>query len=339
MFYKSIFQGYLQFHNERSYGKVLEMFRYKIETIYKTDILIKDEEYFHEDQLTFLVPRVVIQLSKKNWRNTVDLIKYLSQFAVSGAVGAWMIESGKILQYAMIEPQGDKMAVQAYLKGKKLSDEEGSEKAALDALTATIDKYDKHAQAYERRGYINYKLGNIKDAIYDFSKCIKLDPSNANAYCGRAKIYIETNKLKDAVEDLKLGSAKSIALQPIYWTATRMRAETYYKLKQLDKAAFDLKLFTNRNFSPDNVNFKWKKFALLLYSKVLVELEEYGLALEALQKIGTLEGDQVNIPEDDYFAILGIAKKLAGKKGYISDLKTAINLGSSRAQTFLEEIS
>ena len=339
MFYKSIFQGYLRFHNERSYGKVLDMFRYKIETIYKTDIIIKDETYFHEDELSFIVPRMVIQASKKNWRNTVDLIKYISQFAVSGSVGAWMIESGKILDYAMIEPQGDKVAVQAYLKGKKLSTKEGHEQEALQALNAAIEKYDKHAQAYERRGYINYQLGNIEDALYDFSKSIKLDPSNANAYCGRAKIYIEKKKYKNAVEDLKLGSAKSIALQPIYWTATRMRAETYYKLKQLDKAAFDLKLFTNRAFTPDNVNHKWKKYALFLYSKVLLELEEYDLALEALQKIEAVTGEQINIPEEEYYTLLGIAKKMAGKKGYMADLQTAISLGSSQAQTFLEEIS
>ena len=339
MFYKSIFQGNFQFHNERSFGKVVDMFQYKLDNFYKNDILIKDEEYFHEDALSFILPRMVVQASKKNWRNTVDLIKYISQFAVAGSVGAWMIDEGKIIGYDMVEPLGDKVAVQAYQKGKELSAQDGAEHEALESLNKAIDKYDKHAQAYERRGYINVKLGNIKDALYDFSKSIKLDPSNSNAYCGRAKIYIDDKRFKDAVEDLKFASAKSIALQPIYWIATRMRAETYYKLKLLDKAAFDLKLFTNRKFTEENINHKWKKYAQLLYSRVLMELEEYDLALESIQKINAIEGEQLEIPEEDYYMILGHAKKMAGKKGYVADLKTAASLGSSRAKSLLEGIS
>ena len=340
MIHKTIFQGCLRFHSKRSYDKVVDMFQYKIENFFKNDTLIKEaEEHFEEERLLFKVPRMVIHANTKNWRSTISLLEYLAQFAVSGKVGAWMVEEGKILKHKLIQPIGDKAAVQLYLKGVATMDDDGKESEAIDYFTQAIERHVSHAEAYECRAIIHSRMGNPELALADFDACLGIDQTNPHAYCGRAKLKLATGKIKEAVEDLKMSSAQAIALQPIYWEATRLRANAYYELKLLDKAAFDLKLFTTRNFGEDNPNFKMKKVSLLQYSKVLMELAEYDLALESIQKIKLIEGDQVEISEEDYYTTLGMAKKMAGKKGYVADLKTAANLGSRKAKSILEEIS
>lgn len=340
MLYKTIFQGSLRFHSKRSYDKVVDMFRYKIENFFKNDTLIVDEEkHFNEETLSFVVPRMVVQANTKNWRSTVSLLEYLAQFAVSGRVGGWMVQSGNILKHKMIEPVGDKFAVQSYLKGKEYTQEIGQEKEAIKYLTKAINKHAAHAEAYQLRAENYARIEEYDLALKDYTTCLEIDPTNSHAYCGRAIILLDRGQIKEAIEDLKSSSAKSIALQPIYWKATRIRAKAYYELKLLDKAAFDLKLFTNRSFDEENPNHQWKKYTQLLYSKVLMELSEYELALQSIQKIEQIEGEQIEIPEEDYYTCLGVAKKMAGKKGYVADLKTAANLGSVKAKSILEEIS
>ena len=340
MIYKTIFQGSLRFNSKRSFDKVVDMFRYKIENFFKNDTLVNDEEkHFDEEKLAFIVPRMVVQANKKNWRSTVSLLEYLAQFAVSGQVGGWMVQSGTILKHVMVEPEGDKVAVQSYRKGKDLIDNDQKYEEAIEYLNKAIEKHEAHAEAFELRAYAQDMLGKQDIALADYNTCLEIDPSNPYAYYGRACIYLNMGKTKEAIEDLKLSSAKSIALQPVYWQATRMRGNAYYELKLLDKAAFDLKLFTNRNFQESNPNHKWKKVTQLLYSKVLMELSEYELALESIQKIEMIPGKQEEISEEDYYTILGMAKKMAGKKGYVADLKTAADLGSKKAKSILEEIS
>ena len=316
------------------------MFRYKIENFFKNDTLIKDEEkYFDEEKLSFIVPRMVVQANKKNWRSTISLLDYLAQFAVSGKVGAWMVQDGSIINHEMIEPTGDKVAVQSYLKGKELVFQENNFPQAIKYLSKAIKKHSKHAEALECRAYAYAKMSEVEKALDDYNECLLIDPTNSHAYYGRAKIFLQMGQPKKAVEDLKLSSAKSIALQPIYWKATRLRGNTYYELKLLDKAAFDLKLFTNRKFKESNPNHQWKKKTQLLYSKVLMELSEYELALESIQKIENIPGKQIAISDEEYYTTLGLAKKMAGKKGYVADLKTAADLGSMKAKSILEEIS
>ena len=130
MFFKSIFQGNLQFGNEKSYEKVIKMYDHRVENYYKNDVLFKAEDIFKEDDLSLRIPRTVINITDKNWKNSVDLLKYVAQFAISGNVGAWMTEEGKILKYVWIEPKGDKAVVQRFLKGRSLVDQAGKEKEA-----------------------------------------------------------------------------------------------------------------------------------------------------------------------------------------------------------------
>lgn len=331
MFFKSIFQGNLHFGNIKSYDKVIKMYAHRVENYYKTEILFKSEEVFNPDEISIQIPRTVANISDKSWKNTVDLMQYVAQFAISGNIGAWMTDEGKITRYAWIEPKGDKAVVQKFLRARKLIEQDGDVEEARASLTKAIEIYNKHAQAYERRGYINYKLKKLHDAERDFTKSIALDESNAPAYYGRARIKMIRDEWQGAIADLAMAIKSSLALQDIHWTARRLKGECHAKLEQYKEAEFEFRFFTRRKFSPDSVNYQHRLGTLYNHGKALLKLEKYSEALEALEKaLKVMEGEDKSL-EAELLVSRGIARKNTGKNGFLSDWKQAKNLGSKQA--------
>lgn len=333
--YKSIFSGHLEFGSQRSYEKVLKMFQHRVENYYRNEILLKEtEEIFNDESLSLNVPRLITMSPKKTWKNTVNLLEYLAQFAIAGSLNAWMIEDGKIIYQSLIEPQSDKAAVQAFLNGRQLV-QDGKEDEAMKSLNRAIDKFARHALAYERRGFINYRLRNYKDAMYDFTKSIDINQRNPEAFLGRAKVKIKQDDLEGAIADFAAGIKTSIPLQPIYWHMRRLKADCHIKLGQFEKAIIELKFFTRRQFTPDNPNYQWRKKAFLDYGKSLLEIGEFAESVKQLNNAVKIEeGREPNI-EAEQFLYRGIALKKAGKKGFVKDWKEAAHLGSEQAQALL----
>lgn len=339
MTYKTIFSGHLEFGSERSYDKVLKMFQHRVENYYRFDILLEEEEIFNSETMSLNVPRYINkETPNKSWKNTVNLLEYLAQFAVAGSVSAWKV-GGPKLEYKFIEPKGDKVAVQAFLKGRELIKAEGKETEAKKALDRAIDKFARHALAYERRGYINYRLRNYDDAMYDFTKSIDISQRNPESHLGRARVKIIQGDLKGASVDLGEAVKQSIPLQPIYWTARRLKSECHIALEEFDKAIFELKLFTKRQFKPENPNYKWRKNAFFNYGKSLLEVGEYASAIQAFNEAVKLEEGKEYTPEAEQFLYRGIALKKAGKKGFVKDWKEAAGLGSTEAAELLASSS
>ncbi|NND31950.1 MAG: tetratricopeptide repeat protein [Saprospiraceae bacterium] len=336
MFFKSIFQGNLQFGNEKSYHKVIKMFDHRVENYYKSDVLFKVEDIFKQDSLVVQIPRTVTNITEKNWKNTVDLFQYVAQFAIAGNIGAWMTEEGKILKYAWIEPKGDKAVVQKFLKGRSLISEKGKEKEAEAALSKAIELYDSHAQAYERRGYVNFLLKKHHDAERDFTKSIKLDPSNSPAYYGRAKLKILKEDWEGAIQDLELAIKTSLALQDIHWSARRQKGECHQKLQQYEEAEFEFRFFNRRTFKEKSYNYAFIRQTLFNYGKVLLELGKFKEALEVFEKVMKAKVTPDGITEADILVQRGIARKNAGKNGFISDWNAAKKLGSAQADRLLQ---
>ena len=336
MYYKVIIQGCLKFGNQRSYDKVVKMFLYRSENYYKLDTLLNAEEIFLEEDFSLTIPRFVGQSAEKSYKNTVNLLEYCAQFAVSGSISIWLTDKGLIKGHEVIEPMSDKAVVQQFLKGRKISHEEGKEKEALEALTKVIEKYDKHAQAYEIRARVNFLMKKYHDAMRDYNKCIGIDASIPEAYFGRAKINIYNDKIEDAVKDLELAIKKAVALQPIYWKARRMKADCHMKLGQYNQAEFDLKLFTKRKFDENNPNFLWRRLAFFNYGLVLLELEKFEEALEAFEECLAIEEGNDSLSEATMLMHRGIAKQKIGKSGFIKDLKQAADLGNKSAKSLLK---
>lgn len=335
---KTIIQGKLLFGNQKTFDKVFKMFQYRLENYYKSDVLLDDETLFDPKEFSLVIPRYVGKAIDKSWRNLISALKYSAQFAVSGEIDAWQTDEGKILSYYHIEPDSEKAVVLEFRKGRDLVEKTGQEEEALKILTNAIEKYDKHAQAYERRGRVNYILKKYHDAMRDFNKCLKIDDCNPNGYFGRALVHNKNGETEKAIENLEQTLKTSFALQDIYWIARRYKASCHMKLEQYDKAAFDLKLFSNRNFPIDNPNYVWKKWAYFNYGKVLLELEQYQEALAAIIKSSDFESKFGNITEGQNYLYLGLAKQKAGKGGYMKDIKHAASLGEEGAKEKLKEL-
>ena len=338
MFHKTIIQGRLEFSTRKSFDKVIKMFDYRAENYHKYEMIFTEEEIFFEDTLLLDIPRFVGQSSEKHFKNTVSLIAYCSQFAISGSVRAWLIKEGKVQYYEMMEPKSDKAAVQSFLRGRDLVKQIGKEQEAIVLLNRAIEKYDRHAMAYERRAKVNFYLKDYHNALRDYNKCIDIDATIPTAYYGKAKIAIIQEEWEEAIKNFDVTLKHTVALQPIYWKARRQKAICHIELKQWEKAAFDLKLFTKRAFTEDNPNFIWRKQAFFNYGKVLLAMEDYDEALVTLDSAVELIGNK-SVIEAELLRTRGVAKKLTGKNGYIKDLKDAADMGDSIAVTMLKDIS
>jgi tetratricopeptide (TPR) repeat protein len=337
MLAKSIIQGRLEFGKASSFEKVLKMMNYKLETFYKHELILKVEEMIDAESFSIIVPRNIANPDRKHWNNTIDLLEYLAQYAISGYVSAWLLREGKILEYFHVEPDNEKVVVQSYIKGKKLAEQKGKEKEAMEQLNRAISKFDKHALAYERRGYVNYALGNIDDAIHDFNRCIEFDPNYAKAFFSRGKIYFKKGKIDNAIADFEAAIKNSIALQEIQWYSRLLVAECYIKKNNLKKAIFNLKLFTNRKFPNDSPLNAKKQKAFYDYAEVLINSEKYDDALAAIEKAMNLGSRKVDISEEQLLIIRGKARHLIGAQGFTADWKKAADLGSKEAKKLLTQ--
>ena len=340
MTYKTIFSGRLEFGNARSFEKVQKMFLHRMENYYKSDILLNEEDIFNEESTCLDVPRFITQSTDKSFKNTVNLLEYVAQYAVAGDLSAWMVEEGKIKRHRVIEPDSDKVAVQAFLQGRELIQESGKETEAKAALSRAIEKFERHSRAYERRGFVNYKLRNFEDALYDFSKSIDIYPRHSEPYLGRAFVKMAQDDLQGAISDLEKATKYSIPLQPNYWKARRWKADCHLKLNDYDAAIFELKLFTKRKFTEDNPNFKHRKQSFYKYGIALIEVENYEEAIQALNQALELESPNNYSPKKaDILFQRGFALKQGGQSGFVKDLKEAANEGSEKAAKLLEEIA
>ncbi len=338
MYLKTIIQGRLEFGTEKSYEKVTKMFQQKVETYYKSDVIFKFEDVFKDETLCLEIPRFVGQVTDKAFRTTTGLIGYCAQFAIAGSVRAWLINEGDIVHFETLEPDSDKGAVQSFVRGRKLVKVKGKENEAIAALSTAIEKYDRHAQAYERRAKVNLLMRNYHDALRDYSKCINIDPSIPTAYYGKAKIHMVRNEWELAIENLEESIKKSIALQTLYWKSRRLKAECHIVLKEWQKAAFDLKLFTNRNFEKENPNRFWLRWAFFHYGLVLMEIEEFVEALKSFDKALNMPEIADGLNEVEILTQRGIAKQKAGKNGYVKDIKDAASKGGKKAKNLLKAL-
>lgn len=338
MTYKAIFSGHFEFGSERSYQKMVEMFEHRSENYYRNAILLNGEEVFDEESQSLHVPREIAPAAtSKEWNNTINILKFVADYAIAGSFSAWMVNEGKVLKHLFIEPSSDKAAVQAFLKGRELVQEEGREQEAMKALSRAIEKYERHAKAYERRGFVNQQLRNYDDAIYDYSKSIDINPNAAEPHLGRALVYIVKEDYATAIADLVFAIKGSIPLQPMFWQSRRIKGECHLKLEQWEKAALELKFVTQRPFKEDDPNYKWRKRAFSNYGIALFELGKYEDALTAFDTALSIDGG-LEVPQSELLLYRGMTLQQLGKSGFQKVWEEAANYGSERAAELLQAI-
>ncbi|MBK8965438.1 MAG: tetratricopeptide repeat protein [Saprospiraceae bacterium] len=336
-FLKLIFKGRLEFGNPRTFEMVLRHWQNRLETYFKSDILFKAEDVFSEEDYSLTVPQQKIMHSEKAYRSTTALLEEIAQFAVAGNIWAWCIDDGSLLDTQNIEPDSDKVAVQEYRRGRTLIEEGGKELEATEALSRAIEKYERHALAYERRGYVNYKLKNFNDALRDFSKSIRFNPNNPDAYYGSGKIKMLKNEWDGAFLDFEKAVKSSLALQPLHWLARLKKGECLFHAKKYKEAAYELRLYLKRNFPEDDPNFPRRRRAAYLLGKALLALNDAPAALEAFDQTLSYPSGIELVPEADGLLQRAIAMHRIGKPEYAFDLQAAAKMGSTEAARLLEE--
>ena len=333
---KLIFKGRLEFGSERTYNMVLNHWNTRIENYFKSDILFKAEQVFSADDYALSVPQQVLMSTEKHWRSTTALLKEVAQYALAGKVGAWWVQNGQILAEYNIEPKSDKTAVAEFIRGRELAQQGGMESAS-EALSNAIAKYERNALAYERRGYVNYKLKNFNDALYDFSKSIVINPNNPEPHYGRGKIRMLKNEWEAAAVDFDCTIKRSIALQPIFWLARLKKGECLVHAKKCAEAIPELQQFIKREFKAENPNFRRRRRAWHLLGKAFLGTGDINAALDAFnQALAIKEGVEL-LPEAEALLHRAIARKQAGAKGFAQDLETAAGLGNAEAKRLLAE--
>jgi len=253
---KLIFKGRLEFGSQRTYDMVLKHWMTRTETYFKADVLFKAENVFSEEHFSLTVPQQTIMSSEKNWRSTTALFKEVAQYAVTGTVRGWCVDNGKILGFSHIEPTSDKAAVIEFQRGCELVRQGGMEIEATEALSRAIEKYERHSRAYERRGYVNYKLGNFKDALYDFSKSIDIYQQNADAWYGRGKVNMLRNEWEAAILDFETTFKNTVPLEPLYWLARLKKSDSLFHVKRYAEAKKELELYLKRAFPENDPNYR-----------------------------------------------------------------------------------
>jgi tetratricopeptide (TPR) repeat protein len=337
MFFKVIIQGNLQFANEKSYLKLVKMIENRNEVYYKNLIIHKELEFLDNEHCQIIIPRHVGNYSDKVWKNSISLFQNCAEFAVSGRIMAWKIEAGEVLEFENIEPTGDRSAVMHFKKGKKFI-EAGERDKAMKSLSLSLEKHQKNALAYERRAVVNLMQKNFAEAMRDFNKCLRIDPTVSEAHYGIAKLLMRNEEFDEALPYVENTIKNSIALQAIHWKARRAKSQIHYKKKEYEKAAFELKLLAKRRFSENNPNYAWKRADVFNYGRTLFELEEYEQAIVQIELSIKIQTGRDNIRESEKYYYLALAKQKGGKNGYLSDLKEASRLGEKRAAKLLEEL-
>jgi tetratricopeptide (TPR) repeat protein len=263
---KVVFRGRLEFGSQRTYDMVLKHWNTRVDSYFRADVLFTAEQVFTEDDFALTVPQQTLMSTEKRWRSTTALLEEVAQFALAGNVGAWWVQNGRVLDQHLIEPKTDKSAVSEYLRGRELVQQGGMEQAS-EALTNAIEKYARHAAAYERRGYVNYKLKNYNDALYDFTKSIAIYSHNPEPYYGRGKVNMLKNEWEAAIVDFQHAFDRSLAVQPIYWLSRLRKADCLFHLKRYKEVIPELKLFMQRSFAENDPNLRFRSKAEFLLAE------------------------------------------------------------------------
>ncbi len=338
MLFKTIIQGRLEFGSQVTYDKLIKMYAYRTESYYKNDVIFKTEDVFKEETLSLEIPRYVKDHMEKSYKNTVDLLTYCASFALTGTIRTWYLDSGEIIHFDHIEPASEKGAVLSFIKGRSMIREAGKQDEAIALLSNAIAKYDRHAQAYERRAKTCFLLQKYNDALRDYTKCLGIDPTIASAYYGRGRVHLIENRLREAIEDFDQTIKKSVALESIHWKSRRLKGETHVELKEWPAAIFELKLFVNRKFKKSDPNLAWRRKALYKYGQACFENENYLDALAAFNEAADLPELNDGVEMDELLRMRGLAKKNSGKSGGIKDLKESSRLGNKKSKSALKEL-
>lgn len=281
--YKIIIAGQLEFGNERVFKQVYEQYLHRMEHYYKDDILLKPEGYFKEEELSLVVPRTVLLGSERHWMNTLNLLQRVVDFSIAGSLNLWRLDAGVMIDHHLLEPKSERTTVQIFNKGRELIEQTDQETKAKELMTKVVGRFARHAQAYERRGFINLKLENFEDALYDYNKSLKINPTMPEAHYGRGIIYARNKDWENAAADFEAVTKNSIPYQAIYWSAQVALGDAFMQLGRPNDALRIYNMFFKRKQRIASLE-RYDRRVNLAFAKLLAGANRLDEAYKAFEK-------------------------------------------------------
>lgn len=332
-----IILGRIEYANTRSIQQATKVIAHLLETRYKNEVLYRDAiELLDEEIRALIAPREKFQCSEKVWMNTIHLLSKATEFAIAGDLHMWKILDGTLQEYVCLEPDSDKSTVQSFRKGRELIDA-GELDEAKKFLTKAVDRFPRHAQALERRGFVHFIEGNTEAALADYAASIEIDSKRADAYLGRARILIDQEDWPAAVDDLTSAMKHSMPHHNVYLEALHRKGMCLAELGQYDKAMPLFNFFLSRPLQSDHPQFEFRRQvafdkgrALAAAGKLEEAIKMFDEALNMPARAGKPEMGEILLHR-------GLAFQQNGQSGFLEDWKKAADEGSERAAELLAE--
>lgn len=338
MSYKVITKGRLDFGTPKTFDLLVEMYTTRTEQYYKNIVLFKAEEIFNAEAVNVAFNKLIVPVtSRKSIKNTIDLIRLLAGYGTSGEVKMWIMREGELKEFHSFEPVSDRSYILAYKEGCKQLDAKNFEKAA-QYFTKAIKKNDEYADAYEKLGTVNQKMGNTKDALTHFKKAAAIHPENIYAQFGAASIYLENEDLENGMVYLNNTIKYSIPHEWQYWTARYFKGCTLVKLGNTSKAEQEFKFFTRKVFDESNPNYQYRRKALYTFGKMLLDKGDTQGASEQFKIARKVANNGDEKMALEIAAYEGYAKFLLGLNGYRTSWQKAAKAGMPEAKKWLQGI-
>ena len=281
------------------------------------------------------IPRKVVESTDRQWLNTLNLLERMATFSIAGDLNLWRLQNGQLVEHHKLEPRGDRTTTQLYLKGRELLDQEENIEAAREALTKAIENFDRHAIAYERRGFTNYLLGNFEDAFYDYNKSINISPSRPAPYYGRGVVQLKKNNDPEAAAaDFLEVTKKAIPHQEIYWLARAMRGDAMLELGNHKEAQREYRFFLRRKQDLKKLRRLDRRIAINL-AESLIATDQTTEALPFFEKALDAVADKKALADSEIHYRYAKLLRQLNKEGWEDQAHQAIELGCEEASELL----
>lgn len=310
--YRIIIAGQLEFGSKRVFDQVVEQYEHRMEHYYKNDILVKAEDIFKEEEMILDLPRKVVVGTERHWLNTLNLLERVVSFSMAGSLNLWRLSAGSILDHHVLEPKKERTTVQLFNKGRELVNQEEKEEEALAMMTRVVGRFARHAQAYERRGFVNHRLGNYKDALYDYNKSLNINPSMPEAHYGRGLLHARNEDWELAANDFDAVTKNSIPHQAIYWMAQVSLGDAYLKLNRPADALRVYNMFTKRKQRIASLD-RYNRRVNTAFGQLLSKSGRHNDAITAFKQALDAEADPKAPKEDVIRLHYGLALQAVGK--------------------------
>jgi tetratricopeptide (TPR) repeat protein len=328
---KTILQGHLHFGNEKSFNLSRQMFEGRVETYYKNELAFNEPDLFDELNFSFEVPRTVVAVTEKNWKNTVDAMHFLAQYAMCGYLEAYQTDAGSILQKEVVIPNNDKQPVRDYWKAHHLF-EQGNLEDAKMALDFSMNGFKYHTQALELYGRLEFLFNNIPSSIDYFTRALKTYPRSYTAFFNRGLAFNAVNEFEKAVADFDNAIKHSLAILDIHWRARLEKARGLIELGSHETARKELAFYVQKQFQEDSENHARKREAYLLGADSFLDTASFDTAIECVEKAIQHGAGESIISTAACIFKRGVIKKASGVEGFDLDLIKASEMGYAHAE-------